>query len=212
MVSLNQLAAAGVVLGFLSVGFLADAMAQDSPWLVRLRGIGMIPDESSKVTVIGGAIDLESDFVPEIDISYFLTGNIAAELILATTTHNAKDERSTLGTVNLGEVSLLPPILTLQYHFMPEGKYRPYAGAGINYTIFYDAQAPGGTVTAIEYEDAFGFALQAGVDISFSERWAINLDIKKLFVETDAKLNGGAIEADLEIDPWIVGLGLAYRF
>ena len=212
MISPKKVALAGVVLSFLSAGFVAGAMAQDSPWLVRLRAIALVPDESSTVTVIAGSIDVESDFVPELDISYFFTDNIAAELILATTTHNARDKASTLGDVNLGEVSLLPPILLLQYHFMPDDKIRPYAGAGINYTIFYDARAPGGTVTAIEYDDSFGFAFQAGVDISFNERWAINLDIKKVFLETDATLNGGAITADLALDPWIAGLGLAFRF
>lgn len=212
MILLKQLAAAVVALGFLAIGPISEAMAQDSPWLVRLRGIAVIPDESSTVTVIRGQVDVETDIVPELDISYFLTPNIAVELILATTTHDAKDKGSTLGNVDLGQISLLPPILTLQYHFMPEGKFRPYAGAGINYTVFYDATAPGGTVTAIEYEDAFGYALQAGIDVSLNERWAVNFDIKKLFIETDVKINNGAINADLALDPWIAGMGLAYRF
>lgn len=212
MIPLKQLAAAGLALAFLAIGPISDAIAQDSPWLVRLRGIAVIPDESSTVTVIRGQVDVETDIVPELDISYFLTPNIAAELILATTTHDAKDKGSTLGNVDLGQISLLPPILTLQYHFMPEGKFRPYAGAGINYTVFYDATAPGGTVTAIEYEDAFGYALQAGIDVSLNERWAVNFDIKKLFIETDVKINNGAINADLALDPWIAGMGLAYRF
>ena len=212
MIAVKHSLVACVVLGFLATGFLADAMAQDSPWLVRLRAIGMIPDESSSVTVIRGNIDFTNDYVPEIDISYFLTANIAVELTLATTNHEGKIKSSTLGTVGLGEVSLLPPILTLQYHFMPDRRYRPYAGAGINYTVFYDAQASGGTVTAIQYEDSFGVALQAGLDVGFNERWAVNFDIKKVFLETDAKLNNGAILADLAIDPWVFGLGLAYRF
>lgn len=212
MIPLKQLAAAGLALAFLAIGPISDAIAQDSPWLVRLRGIAVIPDESSTVTVIRGQVDVETDIVPELDISYFLTPNIAAELILATTTHDAKDKGSTLGNVDLGQISLMPPILSLQYHFMPEGKFRPYAGAGINYTVFYDATAPGGTVTAIEYEDAFGYALQAGIDVSLNERWAVNFDIKKLFIETDVKINNGAINADLALDPWIAGLGLAYRF
>ncbi len=214
MIAVKQSVVASVVFSFLVTGFIADAMAQDSPWLVRLRAIAMVPDESSTVTVIGGNIDLTNDYVPEIDITYFIKPNIAVELILATTTHDGKDKGSTLGTVDLGEVSLLPPILTLQYHFMPDAKFRPYAGAGINYTIFYDAKAPGGTVTSVEYENSFGFALQAGIDIElgFDDRWAVNFDVKKVFLETDAKLNNGAILADLEIDPWVFGLGLAYRF
>ena len=95
---------------------------------------------------------------------------------------------------------------------MPDGKYRPYVGAGINYTIFYNAKAPGGTVPAIAYEDNFGWALQTGIDIGINERWAINFDLKKAYLSSDANLNNGAILADVDLDPWVFGIGLAYRF
>ena len=142
----------------------APALADAGDWIVRLRGIQLAPDEWSRVTVIAGQVDVDPDEVPEVDFTYFITNNWAAELILATTHHRANDSASTLGEVDLGEVSLLPPILTLQYHFRPDAKYRPYVGAGINYTIFYNEKAPGTTVTAISYDDSFGWALQAGID------------------------------------------------
>lgn len=192
--------------------FAQDAWAGDSPWLVRLRGIVMVPDESSSVSVIGGSIDVDTVVVPELDISYFFTDNVALELVLATTWHDAVDENSALGNVDLGEVSLLPPVLSLQYHFMPDSQFRPYVGGGVNYTIFYNEDAPGGTVTSIDYENSFGFAVQAGIDIGFNDHWAINLDLKKVFLDTDVSINGGAITADLDLDPWIFGLGVAYRY
>ena len=162
--------------------------------------------------MIAGRVDVDADEVPEIDFTYFITSNWAAELILATTRHRVTDSASTLGDVDLGKVSLLPPILTLQYHFRPDAKYRPYVGAGINYTIFYDEKAPGTTVTAISYEDNFGFALQAGIDVGINESWSVNFDLKKVYLSTDVTLNNGAILADVDLDPWIFGIGLAYRF
>ncbi len=190
----------------------APALADAGDWIVRLRGIQLAPDESSRVTVIAGQVDVDPDEVPEVDFTYFITNNWAAELILATTHHRANDSASTLGEVDLGEVSLLPPILTLQYHFRPDAKYRPYVGAGINYTIFYNEKAPGTTVTAISYDDSFGWALQAGIDVGINERWAVNFDLKKAYLSTDVTINNGAITADVDLDPWIFGMGIAYRF
>lgn len=209
--SITRLLAAPALLA-VSLLTAAPALADAGDWIVRLRGVQLAPDETSQVTVIAGRVDVDADEVPEIDCTYFITSNWAAELILATTRHRVTDSASTLGDVDLGKVSLLPPILTLQCHFRPDAKYRPYVGAGINYTIFYDEKAPGTTVTAISYEDNFGFALQAGIDVGINESWAVNFDLKKVYLSTDVTLNNGAILADVDLDPWIFGIGLAYRF
>lgn len=186
------------------------AVAQDkSPWLVRVRAIDVVPDESS-TTSINGAVTVGDRIVPELDISYFWTDNFATELILATNSHNIGATGTDLGNLDLGNVSLLPPTLLAQYHFNPDGQLRPYIGAGINYTFFYDADA--GDVNSISYDDGFGLALQAGIDIGINDNWAINADLKKLFLNTDASINGGAVTADVDLDPWIFGLGFAYRF
>lgn len=209
--SLTQILAAPAVLAALLLS-AAPALADAGDWIIRVRAIQLAPDVSSSVTVIGGSVDIDPDEVPEIDFTYFITNNWAAELILATTRHRVSDNNSTLGNVDLGKVSLIPPILTLQYHFMPDGKYRPYVGDGINYTIFYNEKAPGTTVTAISYEDGFGWALQAGIDIGITDRVAINFDVKKAYLSSDVNLNNGAILADVDLDPWVFGIGLAYRF
>jgi outer membrane protein len=54
--------------------------------------------------------------------------------------------------------------------------------------------------------------LQFGVDYMLNEHWLVNVDVKKLFLSTDVSLNGGAITADVDINPWIVGAGIGYRF
>lgn len=186
----------------------ALAMKQEGDWLMRLRGIHVDPEESG-TTSAGGSVSIDADTVPELDFTYFFTDNIAAELILATTTHSVDVN----GVAPLGDVSLIPPILTLQYHFNPRGKFSPYVGAGINYTIFYDEDPAGGAVTSVDYDNAFGLAAQIGVDYALNDRWSINLDIKKVWLDTDVSVNGGAITGnDVEIDPWIFSLGIGYRF
>jgi len=186
----------------------AFAMKQKGDFVMRVRAINVNPDEDG-TTSAGGSVSIDADTVPELDFTYFFTDNIAAELILATTTHSVDVN----GVAPLGDVSLIPPILTLQYHFNPRGKLSPYIGAGINYTIFYDEEPAGGAVTSVDYDNAFGWAAQIGVDYAIDNRWSINLDIKKLWLETDVSVNGGAITGkDVEINPWIVSLGVGYRF
>lgn len=195
-----------------------DAVAADKvglgagDFLVRARGIAVVPDVSSSVDTIGGKADINNDYVPELDFSYFVTDNVAFELIAATTRHSVKDKGSAIGDVDLGKVSLLPPTLTAQWHFLPHQTINPYLGAGINYTVFYDEKP--GAANHISYDNTFGWALQAGVDVNVGGGWFINADVKKLFINTDVTVQAGAatIKADVDIDPWIVGLGVGYRF
>lgn len=193
-------------MSFFGSALEAKAEGGDSPWLVRVRGIFVMPDESASMSGLAGTVNLDNDLVPELDITYFFTDNIAAELILGTTNHNAS---ASVG-VNLGDVWLLPPTLTLQYHFDPKGQFRPYVGAGVNYTIFYNADS--GAVANIDYDNAFGFALQAGLDYDLGNQWVFNVDVKRLWLNTDVSVNNGAITADVDIDPWIIGAGFGYRF
>lgn len=177
--------------------------------MVRARALWAVPDESASVTVLGGDVNVSNDVVPELDFTYFVTDNIALELIAGTTRHKVSH---TPTGIDLGKVSLLPPTLTLQYHFMPKERLSPYVGAGVNYTIFYNEDAPGGAVTSIDYDNSFGWALQAGVDYAIADRWYLNLDVKKIFLSTDVAINGGAINAKVDLDPWLFGVGVGYRF
>lgn len=179
----------------------------DGPWQIRVRAIGVIPDENATVSVLGGDVDVSNEVVPELDITYFFTEHFAAELILATARHKAV---ASTGPTDLGSVRLLPPTLTLQYHPFPREKIRPYIGAGVNYTFFYDVDAPAGL--SIDYDNKPGLALQAGFDFPLGNGWLFNIDVKRLFLGTDVTINNGAIRADLDLDPWIVGGGIGYRF
>lgn len=194
--------------------FAAAAQAQESHdflakdrFQVRLRAINVVPDESSSVN-IGGDVHASNQIAPELDLTYFITDNIAAELIAATTKHDLKYT----GDVKLGSTWVLPPTLTMQYHFTPKSKFSPYLGAGVNYSLFYAEDAKGPGFTDLKVDGGFGVAAQAGFDYWVNDNWGVNVDVKKLWLNVDASLNKGAVKADVDLDPWIIGTGVSYRF
>ncbi|WP_417479862.1 OmpW/AlkL family protein [Maricaulis maris] len=190
----------------------APASAESGDWLVRLRAINVAPNESADIATIGGDVDIDTSVVPELDITYFVRDKWAVELILGVTPHDVTAVGTSLGDVELGDVTLLPPTLTLQYHFNPQGQVRPYVGAGVNYTHFFDADLPAGSaLTSIDYDASFGLAAQAGVDFALDDDWFVNLDVKYIDIDTDVTING-AIAADVQIDPVVFGIGLGRRF
>jgi outer membrane protein len=188
-----------------------QAASYGAGWMIRGRILGVIPDEESSWNIDPNAdVSVDNAYVPELDITYFFNNNIAVELIAAVTPHEVKGSAGALAGVDVGDVWLLPPTLTLQYHFDIGNGIKPYVGAGVNYTVFFNEDAKG--VDNFDLENSFGWALQAGVDIHLRDNWFFNVDVKKLWLETDAEVNGGAIAGDVEINPWIVGVGLGYRF
>ncbi|PWC34012.1 OmpW family outer membrane protein [Azospirillum sp. TSO35-2] len=226
-------AAAALLATSALVAIASPSLAQDfkgksaGDILVRARGLAVLPQEKGTLnnTALGdiGSAKVGNDFIPEVDFSYFFTDNIAAELIAGTSRHKVSGNlRSALGSgIEIGKVSLLPPTLTLQYHFMPKERISPYVGAGINYTLFYREDAannpnPAGLrITDVEYKNRFGWALQAGVDVALTGNWSLNLDVKKIFLKTDvsATVNGALpVTSKVTLDPWLVGVGVGYRF
>ena len=185
------------------------ALAQQSPWKVRVRAVNIdTANKSDPVTGVTTAADqltVSNKTIPEVDISYFFTPNIAAELIL---TYPQKHEVYLSGT-SLGTFKHLPPTLTLQYHFAPGAQFNPYLGAGVNYTAIAKTRLLGG---AADLENqSVGLALQAGVDYKLNKNWSLNLDVKKLQLRSDVFV-GGVKASAVKLDPVLVGVGLGYRF
>jgi outer membrane protein len=186
-----------------------SAMAQsaDGPWMVRVRAVNLDPANKDDT---GLDLSINSKVLPEVDISYFFTPNIAAELIL--TYPQKQDIRS--GSTNIGSLKHLPPTLTLQYHFLPEGTIRPYLGAGVNYTLFSKVDFVPAVNAALQpsiESSSFGLALQAGVDFKIDKNLYLNLDIKKVQIRTDVSSFGAKV-GTFKVDPVLVGIGLGWRF
>lgn len=214
----NRLLATATLAGTLTASVAAmvsaatPAQAEQGPWLVRGRLLAVLPDEDATVSPLGGNLEIEDQYVPELDITYFFDKHWAAELILAVTPHEITHTPTGL---DIGEVWLLPPTLTVQYHFQPDDPdFRPYVGAGINYTIFFGHDGADPAIFDADFDPSFGFALQAGFDIPIDEHWSINVDVKKVWINTDVQLDTGLgpVAADVDINPLIVGVGVAYRW
>lgn len=193
------------------------AQAAEGDWLVRVRALQMSPsNDNSTTTVVPalGEVKAEDKLFPEVDISYFFTPHIAAELILTVPQKHDVE----LGGVNIGSVKHLPPTLTLQYHFNPAGTIRPYAGIGLNYTRFSSVKLDAGTVLGGSVplrvdRSSFGWAAQIGVDIQLAPQWFLNLDAKYVKIDTDIAVKGAGIPVTkLDIDPLLLSVGLGYRF
>ncbi len=194
---------------------IAPIMTQWSPWMIRGRALAVIPQEKASLNIggapiVGGKVDISNSVVPELDISYFFTKNIAVELILGVTPHNVKGAGALAGA-RIGSAWLLPPTLMLQYHFTNFGAFKPYVGVGVNYTVFFNEKAKGG-FTSFDLKDSFGLALQAGFDYMIDQHWGINFDVKKIFLEPKVKVNNGLVSGKVKIDPWLIGAGITYKF
>lgn len=217
--------------GLAAAGLLAStasAQAQDKAgiaagdWLVRLRGIVVAPNESSSgitPAIPTGKVGVGNAVMPEVDFTYMATDHIGAELIVSSTRHDIQGREAISSLGKVGHTWVLPPTLTLQYHFMPKAAVRPYLGAGVNYTTFYSAKTSDSLnkalgQTSLSLKDSFGYALQGGVDIDLNKRFFLNLDVKYIDMRTTARLNtGGTInQTRVHIDPLVFGFGVGTRF
>ena len=184
------------------------ALAEESPWLVRARAVHIDPADKSDPVGGTGASDrvhVSDKWIPEVDISYIVTPNWSAELVL---TYPQK-HTVTLDGAAIGTFKHLPPTLTAQYRFLPGAPVNPYLGAGVNYTLFSKVALLNGAAH-LEH-DSVGLALQAGADIRLDDRWTFNVDVKKLQLRSDVTIDG-ARATRVRVDPLLVAVGVGYRF
>lgn len=221
----NLLVGALAVVCGLAAASGANAGDENGNFMVRVLGSVVAPEtDVSSVTLNGAPIagadaDVSTQVIPALTLTYFVDHNWAVELFCCFTTHNV-DGKGTLAP--LGEIAdswIFPPVLTLQYHFDHMGGFKPYVGAGVQYMHFFSEGTGANVLNAgsVDIDDAWGLALQAGMDVSLGGGWYLNADVKKVWLNTDVNWNniggGGAnIVADVDIDPWIISAGVGYRF
>ena len=244
-----------ILLALLCAGFTPLTSAEQGDILVRLRGIAIVPDDDSDQVRVAGLgtvqglnggessrVNVEKSFVPEVDITYMLAKHIGIEAIAGIANHDVELKDNGLSTLvttltagaagsgltdgfKIFDTWVLPPTVTVQYHFMPDNKIRPYAGLGINYTAFLwdDASdqleaAVGGPVH-VNSRNGWAWAVQFGIDIDWKDNWYFNIDAKYIDLDTEASIfiNGGPLagtnlRVDTNVSPFVVGAGIGYRF
>ena len=188
-----------------AMGLAQAAAAQDAgEWIVR-TGFHSIEPKSRNHALVG----VEDAIGLTFSATYMFAPNWGVELLTALPFLH---EITLNGADAVGEIDLLPPTLSAQYHFNPNGRVRPYVGAGLNYTIFSDERTWGALQgTRLELDPSFGPAAQLGVDIDVIPGWIVNLDVRWLDIDTDAKLDSADL-GTVEIDPYAFGLSLGHRF
>lgn len=214
-----------LTLAFLAAAAAAQpAYAEAGDWQVRLRGILVAPNEKSGDILPafpGQKVQVGNSFMPEVDVTYFVSDNLSLELIAATTKHEIAGVSGATGAIGkLASTWVLPPTLTVQYRPLPGGKVHPYVGAGVNWSLFYAEDASKGLEAAVgktnvHLSSSWGVAAQAGVDIDLNERMFLNLDVKWIDMDTKARLTttaAGVQRVKVGIDPLVFGAGLGIRF
>jgi outer membrane protein len=186
----------------------AFAQQAEGPWMVRVRAVNL---DSANKDSTGLGLSINNKWMPEVDVSYFFTPNFAAELVL---TYPQKHDLRANGLGQIGTLKHLPPTLLAQYHFTNFGAFKPYVGAGINYTRFSSVNFNPAVQAALNpsiKKNSFGGALQIGFDYALDKNWSLNFDVKKVFIETDVSAAGTKV-GTFKVNPVLVGVGLGYRF
>ena len=197
----KTLLAAAALCALTSGAAMAQNYPQDGKWMVRARAVHL--DSANKDSTPLNGLSINNKVIPELDISYFFTPNFAAELIL---TYPQKHKLRLNGT-KIGTLKHLPPTLLAQYHFTQLGAFKPYVGAGINYTRFSNVDVPGVSIK----KNSWGPAMQVGFDYALDKNWSINFDVKKVYIKTNVYAAGANL-GKFKVDPVLVGVGLGYRF
>jgi len=183
------------------------AMAQDSgDWVLRARALNL---QSANKDTTGLNLSVNDKTFPEVDIAYFLTPNVAVELVL--TYPQKHDIRS--GGNKIGTLKHLPPTLLAQWHFPMDG-WRPYVGAGLNLTLFSDVSFDPAVQAALSpsiKNRSTGAAFQVGVDVPLGGGWLFNADVKKVQIKTDV-FSFGAKAGTFKVDPTLLSVGFGKRF
>ncbi|QWD61912.1 OmpW family protein [Polynucleobacter sp. MWH-UH25E] len=189
----------------------AHAQAEENPWMLRVRAVDLLWQNGQTGSVQSLNVNAKNQWIPEFDVSYFFTKNIAAELVLTW----PQQVNITAGGSNIGKISALPPSLLAQYHFTDLGAFKPYVGVGVNYTIFGNRQNfPGYTAAALQVEpSSFGVVGQIGADYMFDKNWGANIDLKYATIATNVQtVSNGANIGKLTLNPWMPAVGVTYKF
>ncbi len=189
--------------------FSAQIAQAEGSFMVRARAVyvGFDNGQSDGLPAsVNASVEAENRWIPEVDLSYFFTKNIAAELVL---TYPQNIDIS-VGGAEVGYIKALPPSLMLQYHFTELGDFKPYVGLGLNYTRFSKRDNLLGGAAEVD-GSSLGFAAQVGLDYMLTKNWSLNADIKYLQMSTDVTV-GGTKVGKVDLNPVTAGIGVGYRF
>lgn len=194
----------GAVLIFGTVGVNTAVAMDQGDWLFRFGGSYVDPKSNNHPVV-----DVDSAASFTFNFSYMMTANWAVEVLAA---YPFEHDITLKDGTKVGSTKHLPPTVSLQYHFLPDGKFQPYVGAGVNYTYFFDESTVGPLEgVPLSLDSSWGLAGELGADIMLNDKWFLNLSVRYIDIGTDATLGGDDI-GKVNIDPWVYGFNAGIRF
>lgn len=185
------------------------AFADDGAWRFTI-GAHNVDPKSGNGSLAGGTLDVDVDakVSPTITAEYFFNESLGLE-ILASVPFKHDVE---LNGAHAGEITHLPPTISLQYHFVNESKWSPYVGAGVNFTWIYNEDSDGPIAgTDLDLDNSWGLALHAGLDYQLENNWFIGADLRWLDIDTDVSVDGVDV-GSVHVDPLVYGFYLGKRF
>jgi len=197
---------ATLITGSLSLTSFSAMAVEQGDWLLRFGLANVSPNDGSSGVVATDTVGVDGDTQIFANATYMFKENIGFEVLAATPFSH---DITLTGSGKIGETDHLPPTFSVQYHFNPKASTRPYIGAGINYTTFFNEKATA-VITSLSLDDSIGLAVQAGVDIDINQDWFFNADVRYINIETTATTDLGNIEVD--INPWVISLGVGTSF
>lgn len=115
----------------------------------------------------------------------------------------------------------IAPTLLLEYVFLDESsKWRPYIGAGVNYTTFYDrnstaaGDAASGGPTKISLTPSVGWAATAGISYHIANNWHAyaSYSFSKVATDLTADTAGVIRTSHISFAPQALVLSVGYSF
>jgi len=204
MKKLFEITTSAAIVVVLLLGSAANAYDQGD-WLLRV-GVGNVDPKSSN----GDVVTVDSGTALVFNGTYFFTPNLGFEILAATPFSH--DIKLADGGAKVGETKHLPPTFSLNYHFDTNSAFKPYVGAGLNYTLFFDEDTEGDLSDfSLSLDDSIGLAAQLGADFDVSDTMFMNVAIRWIDINTDAELDGVGVE-EVEIDPLVYSLTVGWKF
>ena len=200
-----------VLSALMSANVLAHS---EGDFIVRVGAATVSPNESSGAVADNPSIEfgVDSDTQLGLTLGYMFTDNISFEVLAATPfSHNI----SATGLGEIADTKHLPPTFMVQYYFgTAESDFRPYVGAGINYTVFFDEGSKIAGLSDVSLDDSWGLAANVGMDYMINDDWFLNASVWYADIGTTAKYNLGGTNysTDVDIDPWVFMIGGGYKF
>lgn len=220
-----------LLMGSLNILSLPTQAYDTGDLLVRGRLLNISPDSSSSdvnangKTVADTSVEVGSAYSLDLDFTYMLSPNLGAELLLDTSSqHKISSKGNALVSLAPGDIlstQVLPPALILQYHLSPDAELSPYLGLGLNYTYFFGEEVTDSMnrglqgVSGVKLDASFGWVAQFGADYDVGNDWFFNADVKYMDIGTEASFTSGAlgnVDLDVDINPWVLGIGIGRRF